>query len=68
MSVNKFESMMNVLTKNSRKWMPEFKTSASYFQLFNRALDNLELNKLEEKTFRLSVVLDAEGKNKKAGL
>ena len=58
--------MVNLMTKNSRKWMPEFKTSASYFQLFNRAIDNLELNKLEEKAFTLSYVLD--GKIKKADL
>ena len=58
--------MVNLITKNSRKWMPEFKPSASYFKLFNRALDNLELNKLDEKAFKLSYILD--GKNKKASL
>ena len=57
--------MVNLLTKNSRKWIPEFKTTGSYFKLFNHALDNLELNKLEEKAFTLSYVLD--GNNKKAG-
>jgi len=54
------------MTKNSSKWIPAFKSSASYFKLFNQALDNLELNKLEEKAFTLSYVMD--GKNKKADL
>jgi len=58
--------MVNLRTKNPGKWMPEFKTSASYFKLFNQALDNLELNKLEEKAFTLSYILD--GKIKKADL
>jgi len=58
--------MVNLMTKNSSKWIPAFKPSASYFKLFNQALDNLELNKLEEKAFTLSYVLD--GNNKKAGL
>jgi hypothetical protein len=59
--------MMTLLTKNSKKWIPEFKTTPSYFKLFNQALDNLELNKLEEKkAFTLSVVLD--GQNKEADL
>lgn len=57
--------MINILTNNSRKWIPELKSKATYFKLFNHALDNLELNKLEEKAFTLSFVLDS--KNKKAG-
>jgi hypothetical protein len=58
--------MINAATKNSRKWIPDFKYSASYFKMFNQALDNLELNKLEERTFTLALVVDE--KSKKAGL
>jgi len=58
--------MVNLVTKNTRKWIPGFKTSASYFKLFNQALDNLELNKLEERAFTLALV--ADHKTKKAGI
>jgi hypothetical protein len=57
--------MMSFITKGSGKWRPVIKTNATYFKLFNRALDNLELNKLEEKAYTLSFVL--QGKNNKAG-
>jgi hypothetical protein len=57
--------MISFTTKNSRKWIPLMKTNATYFKLFNRALDNLELNKLEERAYTLSYVL--QGKKEKAG-
>lgn len=57
--------MISFTTKRSRQWTPLLKTNATYFKLFNRALDNFELNKMDEKAFTLSYVLEA--KNKKAG-
>jgi hypothetical protein len=57
--------MISIATKGARKWMPVLKTDANYFRLFNRALDNLELNKREENGYTLSYVLQRG--NKKAG-
>jgi hypothetical protein len=58
--------MISIATKGSRKWMPVLKTDATYFKLFNRALDNLELNRREEKGYTLSYLLQSG--NKKAGI
>jgi hypothetical protein len=57
--------MIGFASKNSARWVPLLKTNATYFNLFNRALDNLEMNKREENAYTLSFVLQT--KNKKAG-
>ncbi len=57
--------MINYVIRNTRKWIPQFKSNTSYRKMFNQAIDNLELNKLEERTVILSVIHD--DKRRKAG-
>jgi hypothetical protein len=57
--------MINYVIRNTRKWIPQFKPNTSYRKMFNKAIDNLELNKLEERTVLLSVIQD--DKRRKAG-
>ena len=55
--------MINSVLKSTRKWIPELKADASYLKMFNQALDNFELNKLDERARNLSLVINGNSKS-----
>ena len=57
---------MNVSTTIKSKWPAKFIVlDGAYFKLFNQALKNLELNKIEDRTTTQMIVTSLE--NRKAG-
>ena len=57
--------MINYVIRNTKKWIPQFKSNTSYRKMFHLAIDNFELNRLEEGPGTLSFIHN--DKRKKAG-